>query len=393
MKCAFLIDSFQKSGGLLVVLRHAVYLQELGNYVVLICDTSPSKDFYNWFPKAESLEVLSTKSCEGEEFDIAIATWWETAFNLPKVKARTYAYFSQLVESLLYPESQILKKLMADASYCLPVHMIVEATWIQRHLKQQYGRDASLVLNGLDNDIFYPEVSPIAPPVSGVRVLIEGDIYAQHKNVQEALDIARQSNAQEVWLLTLADISDHSIADRVFSNVSAKEVASIYSACDILLKTSLVEGMFGPPLEMFGCGGTAVVYKVEGAEEYIVNGKNGIVIDTNDKVGALNSLNMLIADSALLARMKEEAIITASEWPSWAESSSKFAEVVTQLSDHAAAPYAQLAASCRHFLEMQQAAETFQWNVCGLSLKRIAKFFDQNPKIYRAISPLWSWLR
>jgi hypothetical protein len=38
----------------------------------------------------------------------------------------------------------------------------------------------------------------------------------------------------------------------------------VYRSCDILGKLSYVEGMFGPPLEMFHCGWTAIVYNVTG---------------------------------------------------------------------------------------------------------------------------------
>lgn len=40
--------------------------------------------------------------------------------------------------------------------------------------------------------------------------------------------------------------------------------------------------MFGPPLEMFHCGGTSIVYDVTGHDEYIVHDKNGLVAKTDD---------------------------------------------------------------------------------------------------------------
>jgi hypothetical protein len=56
-------------------------------------------------------------------------------------------------------------------------------------------------------------------------------------------------------------------------------MASVYRSCDDILKLSLVESMFGPPLEMFHCGGTAIVYNVTGHDEYIVHGRNALVAE------------------------------------------------------------------------------------------------------------------
>ena len=47
----------------------------------------------------------------------------------------------------------------------------------------------------------------------------------------------------------------------------------IYNQCDVLLKMSKVEGVFGPPLEMMACGGTCVVGNVSGYDEYCVHEK------------------------------------------------------------------------------------------------------------------------
>lgn len=393
MRCAFLLDSHQKSGGLLVVLRHAVYMKQQGHSVAMICREAPPQDFFRWFPDAAGLDHIVQDRILDDTFDIAIATWWRTAFDLPRIKAKSYAYFSQLVESKLYSKKQIANRLLADSSYCLPVHMIVEATWIQHHIQSQYGKTPELVLNGLDKDIFTPEGDALSERGKGTRILVEGDIHAAHKNVKEALLIARESDADEVWLLTLADIGRHPNADKVFSNLSATEVASVYRSCDIILKTSLVEGMFGPPLEMFGCGGTAIVYDVSGADEYIEHNKNGIIISSGDTGEALSQINQLIKDTVQLNRLKKEAAATAKAWPSWDESSARFLEVVETFLASPVAPREQLEALCSHMLQWHELANMYRWSIGGIQIKTIADFLDKHPKLYRAISPLWSWLR
>ena len=55
----------------------------------------------------------------------------------------------------------------------------------------------------------------------------------------------------------------------------------IYGSADVLVKASNAEGMFGPPLEMFSTGGTAVAWHVQGAEEYMSDRYNSLLVPMN----------------------------------------------------------------------------------------------------------------
>jgi hypothetical protein len=128
----------------------------------------------------------------------------------------------------------------------------------------------------------------------------------------------------------------------------------IYRSCDILVKLSTVEGMFGPPLEIFHCGGTAIVFDVTGHDEYIVDGQNACVVRRGDMDGVVTTLRRLLSDRTELARLQAGALQTADVWASWDESSSAFRDwvetslagpavdraVLAELSDKAFAEYA-----------------------------------------------------
>jgi len=98
----------------------------------------------------------------------------------------------------------------------------------------------------------------------------------------------------------------------------------IYRSCDLIVKLSYIEGMFGPPLEMFHCGGTAVVYDVPGHEEYIDSGRNAIVIPVGDEAAAIAAVDRLKNDLVLRAHLKKGARETAERWPDWPEVSPRF---------------------------------------------------------------------
>ena len=76
-------------------------------------------------------------------------------------------------------------------------------------------------------------------------------INSRIKNVPKTIEICRESEADEIWLLTSSAVDTYEGVDRVFSRLPIEDTAKVYRSCDVLVKLSLVEGMFGPPLEMF----------------------------------------------------------------------------------------------------------------------------------------------
>jgi hypothetical protein len=206
----------------------------------------------------------------------------------------------------------------------LPV--VTEVQWIVDDLHQRFGTEAELAHNGIRKDIYFT-IGPRKEPnrSAGVRVLVEGPLRVFFKNVERTIELCRQSKADEIWLMTSTPgLTSYPGVDRVFSCVPIEEAASIYRSCDVLVKLSYVEGMFGPPLEQFHCGGTAIVYEVTGAEEYLKDEFNSYVLKKDDEEGVIQAINRLCDYPTELARLKINAQETASKWPDWPAASERF---------------------------------------------------------------------
>ena len=119
--------------------------------------------------------------------------------------------------------------------------------------------------------------------------------------------------------------------DRVFSRIPYRDTPAIYSKCDLIVKLSLVEGMFGPPLEMFHCGGTAIVYDVSGFDEYIKHEHNALVVKTGDESKVVEYINYLYSDRQSLHQLQSNALKTAMEWRDWNQSSMEFIGVINKI--------------------------------------------------------------
>lgn len=315
------------SGGTNVIVQHASYLHRMGHDVTLAVQERFTDDTLRWHDRAGELRCLPIEEAQKETFDLVIATWWKTALVLATFDAPRYAYFVQSIESRFYPQYEQPLRNLVDATYRLPVSFITEATWIKQYLESQFDHQVGLARNGVRKDIYHHTGPAVAPrPAHGrLRVLVEGHFGVPFKNTALAAKLARKAGVDDIWVLTGSQIKWMPGTSRVFSRVPMIETAAIYRSCDLIVKLSTVEGMFGPPLEMFHCGGTAIVFNVSGHDEYIEHEKNGIVIPTGDVDAVIQTLRQLQSDSDHLTYLKAGAIRTAERWPDWEQSSAAFA--------------------------------------------------------------------
>ncbi len=330
---AFLIGSTQIGGGNNVIFQHALHAQRSGADVTLIPILEVSSPPTDWHPALAQLQVLPLAEAVHRRFDVAIATWWPTVYELPRLRFRHAAYFIQSIESRFHavgPGNDLAP--LAEMSYLLRLPAVTVALWMQNYLAVEYQSPSFLVRNGIDKSIFTARGPALAPRRSGrQRVLVEGQLGVEMKGVDRAIDVARQAGADEVWLLTSSQVDDYTGCDRVVSEIPLADTPAVYRSCDVLLKLSNVEGMYGPPLEMMHCGGTAVTYDVSGFDEYVENGRNALVVPTGDEGSAVEALTRL-REPGLLASLEEGALATAAGWPSWEYSSKEFLRAVTAIS-------------------------------------------------------------
>lgn len=318
MKIAFLLGSSEISGGTIVILEHATRLHLLGHEVDLVFEESVAEHKIAWHPQAILLPRKTLEQATAESYDLVLATWWRTAYSLYRMQAKIYAYFVQSIESRFYSEQHDIVRTAVDRTYRFPCRFVTEATWIQRHLSEHFGVDADLVRNGIRKDLFTLTGPSIKPRLcTGIRILVEGPLNVPFKNVEKTLALCQKADVGEVWLLTSSSAEQVPGADRVFSCLPISQTPLVYRSCDILVKLSYVEGMFGPPLEMFHCGGTAIVYDVTGSDEYIRHNENALVIPRDDEEAVVYSIRELQRNSESLNKLKKGAIETAIAWPDW----------------------------------------------------------------------------
>jgi glycosyltransferase involved in cell wall biosynthesis len=319
VKVAFLVNDLQLSGGVGVVVAHARQLHDRHGFdVTLVLAREQENPHWSHEP-LEGLPVVSLEEARASRYDIAVSTWWETAFSLFELRAERYASFVQSLEDRFYRPDEA-DRLGARLVLDLPVSFITEARWIADTLADlRPSAPCHLVRNGIDKRVFRPPIG-LEPRVDGpLRVLVEGNANVWFKGVNDAVAAAGQM--RERHQLTVVAPNRVGLmaegADRVVGPLPQRELADLYAQSDVLVKLSRVEGMYGPPLEAFHMGATCVTTEVTGHEEYVEHGVNALVCDWDDPRGTARQLDLLARDRVLLHRLRLGALDTARTWPTW----------------------------------------------------------------------------
>lgn len=323
MKIAFLAgDVGNISGGANVIIEYAWRLRALGHEVVLVTHATVRLSSPPWHPRLTELRYQTFQEAAGERFDFVFATWWLTWFDLWRLDSAVYGYLNQSLESRFHEEPHL--KHLNRVTYSLPLLFVTEARWLAEFIRTvQPSGQVLYVRNGLSREHF-PCVEAPAPRTGPLRVLVEGPWGIPFKGVAETFELLEEARArvelQVGWLSSSSGGQVPVVGGRpvrVHERIPINRVREVFQQYDVLLKLSRVEGMFGPPLEMFSQGGTAITYTVTGSDEYMVHGENSLLMPPHDRRQLPRYLEVLSSSPAYLERLRAGALSTARAFPDW----------------------------------------------------------------------------
>ena len=304
----FVLPSTNISGGILVALKHAVFLYDVG-YSVTILAHQPSLE---WM-EAEGIRFPVVAWKEDPvlaQFDKAVATMWMTTQftqSYPKIKDRYYLV--QNFEPDMY-EPDIPLRIQANGTYLLGrnTKYITISRWCQHWLLESYGQKADYAPNGIDEQKLYPVQRDFN--AGKIRILIEGDSASAYKNVDESFRIANEldKSKYEVWYMSYAaQPKKWYVYDRFLHQVPYEKVADVYRQCHILLKSSLLESFSYPPMEMMATGGFVVAVQNDGNKEYLKDGYNCLIYARGHKKAAHRAIIRIVENAQLRERLEKGA--------------------------------------------------------------------------------------
>ena len=311
---AFVLPSSEISGGIMVALRHACFLQDAGwNVDILVRDYK--EPIWTEFGHSFSCIAFADGSYANQSYyDLMVATMWTTVDyvrSYPRVGQR--AYLVQNYETDFYAHDNP-ERLDCESTYYLPGrwHYLTISRWCAEWLRERYGQNVGEMRNGIVLKQFQPGKRKIEGRKA--RVLIEGDCAVDYKNVDESFRIAGRLDPEkyEIWYMSYnAAPKEEYRCEKFLHAVPYEQVAEIYRQCDILLKSSWLESFSYPPLEMMATGGWNVLVQNGGNSEYLRDGENCLIYPLGDEDAAVQAIERIVRDAELQEKLTKGGIETA----------------------------------------------------------------------------------
>ena len=307
----FVLPSLEISGGVKVVLIHALYLQDQGWDVDLLI---PEANMHLFEFQGHQLNVIGMNNIKVKaQYDILVATLYTTLYNVINYsKAKRRLYLVQSYETEFFSFGEILRT-NAEKTYNIPfgVEYITISKWCKNWLWEKYKKKSRYAPNGIKSNTFMEHKRNLNKPK--IRILIEGDSSSNFKNVDESFKIVEKldKDKYEIWYMSYKGKPKNWYrVDRFLNKVPFEKVGEVYEQCDILIKSSILDSFSYPPLEMMATGGYSIVVPTGGNAEYLINEENCLFYKQGDIDDAIHCIERLISDEGLQQHLYENGLIT-----------------------------------------------------------------------------------
>ena len=260
--------------------------------------------------------LLPYKSIDFLNGRTIIATSWRTAFavaHLSKVnsgdKNQHFIYLIQNSEDDLNFNPRFYK--YAKMTYDLKS---LKKVVLNKNLFTRFAEDNPFMMNiGIDNEMF-KLTHPIEGRVSR-RILIPLRSNPS-KGAQIGLNALKilHNEVKDIEIYAFGDLNPNEVLPYInYSHKpSNQELVILYNMSSIFILPSVIEGMPAPPLEAMRCGNAVVVTDNGGSNQYIINGKNGIVVPNMDSIAIAREVKVLISDDKKRVELAKSGYETAS---------------------------------------------------------------------------------
>ncbi|MCA3359985.1 MAG: glycosyltransferase [Roseomonas sp.] len=313
MRVTFLLHSNIRAGSSLVMFRGANALARAGHSVEIVFEERLFRKEIDFFQLAQGVTTrFVDEAAPWPLSDIVIFAWWQTAYNLHRVRARAAVFYLLGDAKPLYGSPAL--DLHIDLTYREPgLRYLHVNTDNAREELAEAPHPSILVQAGVDYARF-ASATPLLPPPpgGGLRVLVEGPPNAPHKRVEESIAALAGLPGVEIVHCSASGIAPADTRARAMSDVPERDLPGLFASCDLIAKLSKHETFALPVLECFAAGATAITTAFQGHADYIRHEENAIVVPLDDPwAEARAALLRLRDDRALLARLRQEAKRTA----------------------------------------------------------------------------------
>lgn len=276
---------------------------------------------------ASGAELLAT----AERFDVIVATLWSTPALIAPIAERwpekAYVYYVQDYEPWFFPNDPMSRATALESYTRVPnMALMAKTDWICRTVRERHGVDVFRVAPSLDHDVFHPMERPNGAPVTlGAMIRPTTPRRAPLRTLRVLSDLAHRFAELRILLFgcetdALEDLAQHDPdfeLDFAFENrgiLTRRDVASLLRESDIFIDLSDYQAFGRTGLEAMACACATVLPARGGVDEYVVDGENAFLVDTESLQDITSTIARLIKDPSLLQEIKARSLETAARY-------------------------------------------------------------------------------
>lgn len=307
-------------GGSKIILEYVNRLAKLGHHITIMTyDQKPT-----WFPLDEKIKFIQLNTEQKMEnyipsCDLVVATSWKNIYSAVKANCAPVAYFEQggshifAKEGLSQKKQEIVEQRIQEASF---IYTVSNDT--KKVINEKYGREAFVVHNAVDSNIFYPREKQMKQKDTITITTIGPEEFAfKHvDNIIQAVNILKQrhSNIEFKWITqTKPEIHKE---ENAIVNPSQIVIGDTLRNTDIYVCASEYESFGLPVLEAMTCGAAIITTNNGGVSDFVEDKVNGLMIEKDNIEDIVNKMEFLILNTAERERLAENANKTAKKF-SW----------------------------------------------------------------------------
>ena len=315
----FYIDGIvQNAGGVHVVVDIVNYLTINNQSINILYNLQyPYQEITLFNPlSASKADKINTKQL--------VSTVWKTAFAARKIADSKKANLLSFVQGYeAYFENGSIFGCV-ETSYKLADSILTISNYLKKELFEVFDRDSYVIPNGINYSLIHhqackKDASQITITIVLRNNVMKGDwlaidIIKRLSKLKKQIKINLVSINKNIILPEL-DKKQNLIVETINGPLNRCSIYQLLQESDFYIDTSLSEGFGLTALESMAAGCIPIVSNSIGINEYLINNKNGIIIDNlNHPQRYIEAISKIINDKQLKEALKSGGLETAKKY-------------------------------------------------------------------------------
>jgi GT2 family glycosyltransferase/glycosyltransferase involved in cell wall biosynthesis len=280
----------QRVGGMHIVIDIINYLilKDIRAGLMVGPDIAPFYDklFFNYV----TYESLSDFLAMPIQTKAIVATCWNTVYACSLFASRKNIPLIYFIQGYEVAFRNGINYEKTESTYAIADDLIVTSEWLHDKLLEHFGVDSHIITNGFDDAVFYPDPNKTTlDRPETVTMVLRGSV---EKGDWVLIDVIKgllqdKNRKIDIYAVCFGEMvfgESDSRLHPIRGPLSRHALSDLFRKSDIFVDASLHEGFGMFPLEAMACGAVAIVSDSGGIRQFIVDGKNGVIINEVNKV-------------------------------------------------------------------------------------------------------------